>query len=206
MNYRTISHNLFNHYILISSTIYFFYERRAFLFFKQDRGEAEIAMFEVGPVFLGDEPDQQRTAMAAIRHGAMAPREWHGSRRSIDVFDAKADAEAALAVLGVRRGSLQIETGGPDYFHPGRCGRLLQGRSLLAQFGELHPQVAAHFGLRNTLVAGTDHDRVAVDRHGGAEEVPRETVSGRQLRQLGVVTRAEDVDRAVITICALVVV
>jgi len=42
--------------------------------------------------------------------------------------------------------------GGPDYFHPGRCGRLLQGRSLLAQFGELHPQVAAHFGLRNTLV------------------------------------------------------
>jgi phenylalanyl-tRNA synthetase beta chain len=68
------------------------------------------------------------------------------------VFDAKADAEAALAVLGVRRGSLQIESGGPDYFHPGRCGRLLQGRSLLAQFGELHPQVAAHFGLRNTLV------------------------------------------------------
>ena len=118
----------------------------------QDRGEADIAMFEVGPVFLGDEPDQQRTAVAAIRHGAVAPREWHGSRRSVDVFDAKADAEVALAVLGVRRGSLQIESGGPDYFHPGRCGRLLQGRSLLAQFGELHPQVAAHFGLRNTLV------------------------------------------------------
>jgi phenylalanyl-tRNA synthetase beta chain len=118
----------------------------------QDRGEADIAMFEVGPVFLGDEPDQQRTAAAAIRHGAMAPREWHGSRRPVDVFDAKADAEAALAVLGVRRGSLQIESGGPDYFHPGRCGRLLQGRTLLAQFGELHPQVAAHFGLRNALV------------------------------------------------------
>ena len=118
----------------------------------QDRGEADIAMFEVGPVFLGDEPDQQRTAVAAIRHGAVAPREWHGSRRLVDVFDAKADAEVALAVLGVRRGSLQIESGGPDYFHPGRCGRLLQGRSLLAQFGELHPQVAAHFGLRNTLV------------------------------------------------------
>ena len=118
----------------------------------QDRGEADIAMFEVGPVFLGDEPDQQRTAVAAIRHGAVAPREWHGSRRSVDVFDVKADAEVALAVLGVRRGSLQIESGGPDYFHPGRCGRLLQGRSLLAQFGELHPQVAAHFGLRNTLV------------------------------------------------------
>jgi len=118
----------------------------------QDRGEADVALFEIGPVFLGDEPDQQRIAAAAIRHGAMAPREWHGSRRMVDLFDAKADAEAALAVLGVRRGSLQVEAGGPDYFHPGRSGRLLQGRSLLAQFGELHPQIAAHFGLRSTLV------------------------------------------------------
>ncbi|MBL6774451.1 MAG: phenylalanine--tRNA ligase subunit beta [Candidatus Puniceispirillum sp.] len=118
----------------------------------QDRGEADVALFEIGPIFLGDEPDQQRTAVAAIRHGAMAPREWHGSRRMVDLFDAKADAEVTLAVLGVRRASLQVEAGGPDYFHPGRSGRLLQGRTLLAQFGEFHPQIAAHFGLRSALV------------------------------------------------------
>ena len=118
----------------------------------QDRGEADVALFEIGPIFLGDEPDQQRTAVAAIRHGAMAPREWHGSRRMVDLFDAKADAEATLAVLGVRRASLQVEAGGPDYFHPGRSGRLLQGSTLLAQFGEFHPQIATHFGLRSALV------------------------------------------------------
>ena len=118
----------------------------------QDRGEADVAMFEIGPVFFGDTPDQQRTAVAGIRHGAMAPREWHGSRRMVDVFDIKADVEAGLSALGVRRDSLQIEAGGPDYFHPGRCGRLLQGRTLLAQFGEIHPSVVSHFGLRSSLV------------------------------------------------------
>ena len=118
----------------------------------QDRGEFDLAIFEVGPVFLGDEPDQQRTAVAAIRCGSSGPKEWHGVRRATDIFDAKADAEVALSVLGVRQGSLQVDPSGPDYFHPGRCGRLLQGRTILGQFGELHPSVTTHFGLRSVVV------------------------------------------------------
>ena len=35
----------------------------------QDRGEADCALFEIGPVFLGDEPTDQRAACAGIRHG-----------------------------------------------------------------------------------------------------------------------------------------
>jgi phenylalanyl-tRNA synthetase beta chain len=118
----------------------------------QDRGESDVALFEIGPVFLGDEPEHQRTAVAGIRHGGTGPREWHQTRRTVDLYDAKADAEAALAVLGVRQASLQTDTDTPSYFHPGRSGRLCQGRKVLAQFGELHPSVATHFGLRNRLV------------------------------------------------------
>jgi phenylalanyl-tRNA synthetase beta chain len=118
----------------------------------QDRGEADVALFEIGPVFLGDEPDQQRTALAAVRHGATGPREWHNMRRMVDLYDAKADAMAALSVLGVRAASLQTDTDTASYFHPGRSGRLLQGRKMLAQFGELHPTIAKHFGLRGPLV------------------------------------------------------
>ena len=66
-------------------------------------------MFEVGPVFLGDEPADQRIACAGIRHGHTATREWHGQRRRVDVFDAKSDAEMALGVLGVRKASLQVD-------------------------------------------------------------------------------------------------
>lgn len=118
----------------------------------QDRGEADCALFEIGPVFLGDAPEDQRTACAGIRHGHTAPREWHNQRRAVDVFDAKADAEAALAVLGVRRASLSVDRSAADYFHPGRSAVLMQGRNRLASFGELHPNVAAHFGLRGPVV------------------------------------------------------
>jgi phenylalanyl-tRNA synthetase beta chain len=123
----------------------------------QDRGEADVAMFEIGPVFLGDKPDEQRTACSGIRHGASAPREWHGTMRKIDVFDAKADAEAALAALGIRAAGIQTSTEAPDYFHPGRSGSLIQGRTKLASFGELHPRIADMFGLRGTAVGFEIH-------------------------------------------------
>ena len=118
----------------------------------QDRGEADSAMFEVGPIFLGVNPADQRTACAGMRHGHTAPRDWHNQRRVVDVFDAKADAEAALNVLGVRRTSLVVDAPAPNYFHPGRSGVLMQGRTKLASFGELHPNIAAHFGLRDAVV------------------------------------------------------
>jgi len=123
----------------------------------QDRGESDVAMFEIGPVFLGDKPDEQRTACSGIRHGASAPREWHGTMRTVDVFDAKADAEAALAALGIRAAGIQTTAEAPDYFHPGRSGSLIQGRTKLASFGELHPRIAKTFGLRGTAVGFEIH-------------------------------------------------
>ena len=123
----------------------------------QDRGEGDVAMFEVGPVFLGDDPDQQRIACSGIRHGSTTPREWHGSARIVDVFDAKADAEAALASLGVKAGGIQTTNEAHGYFHPGRSGSLIQGRTKLASFGELHPKIVELFGLRNRAVGFEIH-------------------------------------------------
>ncbi len=123
----------------------------------QDRGEADVNLFEVGPVFLGDAPDDQRTACSGIRHGTTAIREWHGSQRKVDVFDAKADAEAALAALGVRTGGLKVSVGGADYLHPGRSGQLVQGRTVLASFGEIHPKILDDFGLRGVAVGFEMH-------------------------------------------------
>ena len=123
----------------------------------QDRGEADVTLFEVGPVFLGDAPEDQRTACSGIRHGTTAIREWHGNQRKVDVFDAKADAEAALAALGVRTGGLKVSAGGADYLHPGRSGQLVQGRTVLASFGEIHPKMLDNFGLRGVAVGFEIH-------------------------------------------------
>jgi phenylalanyl-tRNA synthetase beta chain len=87
----------------------------------------------------------------------MAPREWHGSARQIDVFDARADAEAALAALGVKLGGVQVQSGGAGWFHPGRRGQLVQGRTVLASFGEIHPEIADAYGLRGRVAGFEIH-------------------------------------------------
>ncbi len=117
------------------------------------RGEADAAMFEVGPVFPGDGPDDQRTVAAGVRHGTNAPRNWHGEPRGVDWADAKADALAVLAGLGVNTDSLQSMPEAPGWYHPGQSGALCQGRKVLAHFGALHPSVLDAFDLRGPAAA-----------------------------------------------------
>ena len=108
-----------------------------------DRGYPDLALFEVGQIFMGDRPQDQLVAATAVRRGAAkasgAGRHWSGSAGAVDVFDAKADALATLAACGVAIDKVQIVAGGPDYLHPGRSGTIQLGPELvLAVFGELH--------------------------------------------------------------------
>ena len=64
------------------------------------RGLADPALFEVGPQYKDATPTGQRTVAAGIRHNMAVPRNWAGPARTVDAFDAKADA---LAVLGRHR-------------------------------------------------------------------------------------------------------
>ena len=120
----------------------------------QARGLGDIALFEIGPVFTGGEPGAQDVQAAGLLVGATAPRDPHGSRRNVDVFDARADAEAVLAALGAPNRA-QVARKAPDWFHPGRSGTITLGPALLAAFGELHPRILAAFGIRGPAVAFT---------------------------------------------------
>ena len=118
------------------------------------RGLADISLFEVGPVFAGDKPGDQSAVAAAIRCGATGPRHWSADSRPWDAYDAKADAEAVLADLGVSVERLQITTDAPAWYHPGRSGVLRQGpKNPLARFGEIHPRVLRHMGAEGPIVA-----------------------------------------------------
>jgi phenylalanyl-tRNA synthetase beta chain len=109
-----------------------------------DRGYADVALFEVGQIFLSDEPEGQLIAATSVRRGAAkvagAGRHWQGSAKSVDVYDAKTDALTVLAACGAPTDKIQIVAGGPSYLHPGRCGTIQLGPKLvLGYFGELHP-------------------------------------------------------------------
>ncbi|MEM9618157.1 MAG: phenylalanine--tRNA ligase subunit beta [Pseudomonadota bacterium] len=105
-----------------------------------DRGRDDLALFEIAPVYHGDQPDEQAIAAAGVRLST-PPRHWRGAEEAADAFTAKADAMTALDAAGAPLQSLQTTADAPHWFHPGRSGVLRLGPNVLAYFGEVHPRV-----------------------------------------------------------------
>ncbi|TDI58124.1 MAG: phenylalanine--tRNA ligase subunit beta [Alphaproteobacteria bacterium] len=119
-----------------------------------DRGFDDFGLFEAGQVYHGDRPPDERLHVAGIRTGKTAPRHWAGAARPVDIYDAKADALAALDAVGAPVASLQIAAGGPAWYHPGRVGTLQLGpKNQIAVFGEIHPRVLAAMDAEGPLIA-----------------------------------------------------
>ncbi len=126
-----------------------------------DRGFADVALFEVGQIFKGDQPQDQYIAASGVRRALASSkgigRHWSGTA-SVDALDAKADALAVLAAAGAPMQALQIVPGGaenfPAWLHPGRSGTIQIGpQNILGVFGELHPRVLETLGAEGPLVA-----------------------------------------------------
>lgn len=118
----------------------------------ENRGFGDVAIFEVGQVFLSDQPEGQHTYATAIRAGS-ASRTWQGST-PLSVFDAKADLAAVLDTLGHDIDKLQIVAEAPAWSHPGRGARVQLGpTNIIAWFGELHPAWAEELDLTGPVVA-----------------------------------------------------
>jgi phenylalanyl-tRNA synthetase beta chain len=108
----------------------------------QSRGLDNLGLFEVGPRFFGAQPGEQEVSAGGIRVGQTHERHWAAAPRPVDVFDARADAQALLAACKISPDALRVIAEGPGHYHPGRRGRLMLGpKTVLAEFGELHPAV-----------------------------------------------------------------
>ena len=118
------------------------------------QGYSDVALCEVGPVFKSVKPDGQAIVAAGIRAGGNSDRHWSDTNaaRGVDVFDAKADALAALEACGAPASNAQISRDAPDYYHPGRSGTVRLGPNVLAQFGEIHPAILDEMGIKTPLV------------------------------------------------------
>jgi phenylalanyl-tRNA synthetase beta chain len=109
------------------------------------RGFGDFGLFEIGPAYAAD--TSQRLVAAGIRCG-QTPLSVLSTARPVDVFDAKADALAVLAALGVPLDAVTAAPGAEPYYHPGQSGALRQGpKTTLALFGTLHPATCAALDL-----------------------------------------------------------
>ncbi|SIR05165.1 phenylalanyl-tRNA synthetase beta subunit [Rhizobium sp. RU35A] len=125
-----------------------------------DKGYGDVAIFEVSGTYEGDTPDAQRRVAGGIRRGtaslAGAGRSWSnaakGGGKPVDVFDAKADALAVIEACGLPMANVQVEQGGPAWYHPGRCGTIKMGpKVVLGHFGEFHPNTLSALDVSGAL-------------------------------------------------------
>ena len=121
----------------------------------QARGISDMALFEAGHAFHGGEPGEQHLQVAGLLIGRTGPKDVHGASRAVDLYDARADAEAILSAIGAPA-KVQILRGAPGWWHPGRHGMICLGpKKVLGVFGELHPKTLRAMGLKGTAVAFT---------------------------------------------------
>ena len=97
----------------------------------------EAALYEIGRIYLkradglADEP-------RIVSLGAYGPE--------MDFFVLKGWVEALLKDLGTGSARFVQEQENPSY-HPGRCAKLYVGDSLVGVLGQIHPAVAANYGV-----------------------------------------------------------
>ncbi|MBC9209988.1 phenylalanine--tRNA ligase subunit beta [Roseomonas aerophila] len=117
------------------------------------RGYPDVALAEIGGAYRDITPAGQLTVAAGLRTG-FTPRHWSEPARAVDAMDAKGDALAVLASLGVPTAALSVAAEAPGFYHPGRSGVIKQGpKTVLATFGELHPTLRGQLDLPGPAVA-----------------------------------------------------
>ena len=101
--------------------------------------------------------------------GRTGPRDLQGAARAVDVFDAKADAEAVLAAIGAPA-KVQILRGASEWWHPGRHGKICLGpKKVLGVVGEVHPRVLAAMDVKGPAMDFTIYPaEVPLPRKSGA--------------------------------------
>ncbi len=122
------------------------------LAFNFNRGTEDVRLFEAGRVYEAvnsHSEEAKRICLGASGRGqplnVLQPLE----RRALTFFDLKGDIEALLAAFASEALHYDAET--PDYYHPRRSARAVMDGTVVAQFGQLHPDVASMRKLRQDV-------------------------------------------------------
>ena len=160
----------------------------------QSFGRPDVALFEVGSVFLrrgeglterpmhelADEPLWAAGVLAGRRPAQI------GDGAAWDVFDAKALALTAIrAVAGERPSVRARQTQHIAYFHPGIAGELVDGNDVVGWFGEVHPDVRKRLGVDGAVFAfEVDLGRLPLATPAQMQAIPRFPASSRDVSLL----------------------
>jgi phenylalanyl-tRNA synthetase beta chain len=115
-----------------------------------NRGTDDLRLFEAGSVFEASDARsvELKRICLGVTGGALPPT-VHLSPRPVSFFDVKGDIENLLAAFEC--GSVCYDAEAAGYYHPGRSARAVMDGETVAQFGQLHPDIAAERKLRQDV-------------------------------------------------------
>ena len=116
------------------------------------KGTEDISFFEVGPIFIGDNPDEQINTVTGIRLGYKNKKDWKNEPVNFDFYDIKLDVLKTLEATGLPQNSLKVSKDTPTYYHPGRSAIFKIGQTVIANFGEIHPEINDFFGFKTPVI------------------------------------------------------
>ncbi len=120
------------------------------LAYNLNRGSDAVRLFESGNVFEradGKALELKRTCLGATSPPSQKSQGWGAQDGGF--FQLKGDVENLLHAF--QHESLAYDAQAADYYHPGRSSRALMDGALVAQFGQIHPEIAAARKLRQDV-------------------------------------------------------
>src|SRR5438552_7581009 len=121
-----------------------------------NRGSDNVRLFEAGNVFQvsGTTAEQLKRICLGATGSAEPPsvrlhQETRQEARPLSFFDVKGDVENLLHPF--QHTALHFDPETADYYHPGRSARAVMDGVPVAQFGQIHPTIAATRKLRQDV-------------------------------------------------------
>jgi phenylalanyl-tRNA synthetase beta chain len=120
------------------------------LAYNLNRGTNDVRLFEAGAVWeaSGTKAAELKRVCLGATGSAVVPG-VNQPARALSFFHMKGDVETLLDEFDHH--ALYFDANTADYYHPGRSARAVMDGSAVAQFGQVHPQVAAFRKLKQEL-------------------------------------------------------
>jgi phenylalanyl-tRNA synthetase beta chain len=125
------------------------------LAYNLNRGSDNVRLFEAGNAFEASGAKALESKRISIGATGSADAEVvrglapGAAARPLSFFDLKGDVETLLAPFS--HWTLYYDEKAADYYHPGRSARAVMDGATVAQFGQIHPDVAAARKLRQDV-------------------------------------------------------
>ena len=118
------------------------------------RKNMDLRLFDVAPVFFPKqlpvtEQPEEVVKLVGLMTGRRNTVGWNQTNDMIDFYDMKGLVEELLASLSISK--YTVEAGEHFALHPGKTALFKKGREVIATLGELHPQAAENFGIKQKV-------------------------------------------------------